>query len=66
MAERANGVNQRCRQLGEPPVELGEGHRDAADGKGDIDATKPSLGCFAVGGRDADCSGEIVFAAVFL
>jgi hypothetical protein len=58
VAEQADGVNQRRRQLGERPVELSEGLHDTADCEGGIDAIKPSLECISV--------GEIVFTAAFL
>ncbi len=57
VAERANGVHQ-CRwQLGDPRVELGDGLRDTADGKGGMDAAKPG---------NADCASEIVIAVALL
>jgi hypothetical protein len=38
VAEWADGVDQRRQQLGERPVELGEGLSDWADGESGVDA----------------------------
>jgi hypothetical protein len=63
VAKRADVIDQRRQLLGERPVELGEGLFDAADGEDGVDAVKPCLGCVHVVVWNADCTGEIVFAA---
>ncbi len=48
VAERDDGVDQRCWLLGYRPVELVKGLPDVVDGEGGIDAAKPFPGCVCV------------------
>jgi hypothetical protein len=66
VAEWANGVDPHQQQLGECPIELGEGLCDGADGEGGVGAAKSCPGFICVVVRNVDCTGEIVFSAALL